>query len=109
MIHVLDELRVRPGHLAEVRGLVRETYEAAVTALGMTLERTWIAPAVELLDQPTDLLLLWAVDDTPAYWGARRGALADPRVAAFWQAVTPLLTHRGRRIMVDPDERGGRR
>jgi hypothetical protein len=105
MIHVLDELRVLPGRLADVRRLVRDGYEPALTALGMTLERTWVAPAVELLDEPTDLLLLWSVADTAAFWRARRGAVADPRVAGFWDTVTPMLAGRNRRIMVDPDDR----
>jgi hypothetical protein len=104
MIHVLDELRVRPGHLAEVRGRVQAGYEPALSDLGMTLTNTWVAPAVELLDDPTDLLLLWAVDDIPSYWQARRAALADRRVTAFWSEVTPLLAGRNRRIMVDPDD-----
>ena len=104
VIHVLDELRVLPGRLAEVRVLVRDTYEPAMTALGMARERTWIAPAVELLDEPTDLLVLWSVADTQAFWRARRGAIADPRVADFWDAVTPMLEGRNRRIMTDPDD-----
>jgi hypothetical protein len=105
MIHVLDELRVLPGHLADVRRLVHETYEPALIPLGMTREHTWIAPAVELLDEPTELLLLWSVEDTPAFWRARLGAMADARVADFWGAVTPMLESRNRRIMIDPDER----
>jgi hypothetical protein len=105
MIHVLDELRVLPGRLADVRELVRDAYEPALTALGMTRERTWIAPAVELIDEPTDLLVLWSVDDTAAFWRARRGAMADPRVAGFWDTVTPMLVGRTRRIMADLDDR----
>jgi len=104
VIYVLDELRVLPGRLADVRSLVRDPYERALTELGMTRERTWIAPAVELFDEPTDLLVLWSINDTAAFWHARRGSMADPRVVEFWEAVTPMLAGRNRRIMADPDE-----
>ena len=104
MIYVLDELRVLPGRLADVRSLVRDPYERALAELGMTRDRTWIAPAVELLDEPTDLLVLWSIRDTAAFWHARRGSMADARVVEFWTAVTPMLVGRKRRIMTDPDE-----
>jgi hypothetical protein len=104
MIHVLDELSVRPGCLGEVRRHVRQVYEPAAASLGMTLAHTWIAPAVELLDEPTDLLLLWALDDTAAFWRARTGAFGVPAVESFWADVTPLLARRRRRIMADPDD-----
>ena len=106
MIHVLDELRVLPGYLGDVRGLVRDTYEPALTELGMPLERSWIAPAVELFDEPTDLLLLWTAANTPAFWQTRRGAMTDARVAEFWDAVSPMLAGRNRRIMVDAAQAG---
>ena len=106
MIHVLDELRVVPGSLSHVRDLVREIYEPALTELGMALEHSWITPAVELFDEPTDLVLLWTVANTPAFWHARRGTMTDPRVAEFWDAAAPMLAGRNRRIMVDAAQAG---
>jgi hypothetical protein len=102
LIHVLDELSVPPGHLGEVRDRVRSIYEPAATAIGMTLVHTWIAPAVELLDQPTDLLLLWEVGDTAAFWSARSAGLGDRAFTGFWDGIDALLAGRKRRIMVDP-------
>ena len=104
MIHVLDALVVPPGNLPEVRARVREVYEPKAASMGMTLEHTWIAPAVELLDGPTELLLLWSAPDTPSFWRARSAGANDPEVALFWRALEPLLDGRTRRIMVDPDE-----
>jgi hypothetical protein len=104
MIHVLDELSVPPGRLAEVHDRVRSTYEPAATAAGMTLVHTWIAPAVELLDQPTDLLLLWEIPDTAAFWETRSAGLRDPAFTDFWAGLDPLLADRKRRIMVDPGD-----
>jgi hypothetical protein len=104
MIHVLDALSVPPGNLREVRARVRDVYRPLATSMGMTLQHTWIAPAVELLDRPTELLLLWALDDTAAYWKARSIGSRDPQVIAFWRELAPLLGSRTRRIMVDPDD-----
>jgi hypothetical protein len=70
--------------------------------LGMQLEHTWIAPAVELLDQPTELLLLWALDDVPAFWRVRTTAARDARVVAFWERIAPMVTRRERKLMCDP-------
>jgi hypothetical protein len=104
MIHVLDELSVRPGHLAQVRRQVSDLYQPAATSLGMTLMHTWLAPGVELQDDPTDLLLLWKVADTAAYWKARREGAQHPDVIEFWAGLSPWLTGRKRRLLVDPDD-----
>jgi len=104
MIHVLDALVVRPDHLAEVRARVRDVYEPVVEALGAQLANTWIAPPVELHDDPIELLLLWEYADTAAYWHMRRGAAGSEAVLAFWRDLDPLLVGRSRRIMVDPDD-----
>lgn len=104
MIHVLDALVVRPGTLDEVRDLVRDVYEPALGALGARLAHTWMAPPVELLDDPIELLLLWEYADTAAYWRVRRVAAGSAVVLAFWRDVGRLVEGRSRRIMVDPDD-----
>lgn len=95
MIHVLDELAVRPGHLQEVRDRVSEFYEPAVTPLGMRLANTWIAPAVELLDAPTELLLLWEIADRPTYWRMRSATSRDPVMLDFWRDLAPPAASTG--------------
>jgi hypothetical protein len=106
LIHVLDELAVPPGRLAEVQRLVRSSYEPLATAAGMTLVRTWITPAVELHDEPTALLLLWEIGDTSDFWRVRAAAARDPRLAGVWGELDPILQGRTRRVMVDPDDPG---
>jgi len=101
MIHILDELSVRPGFLAEVRRRVDDDYRPVVTDAGVRLVGCWMAPPVELLDDPTDLVLLWEVDGPDAYWHVKRTAARDPRVLAFWDGVGPMLADRRRRIMGD--------
>ena len=102
MVHVLDLLAVAPGHLDEVRRRVRDDYGLVMTELDVQLVHTWMSPAVELVDRPTELLLLWEVPDVAAFWRARRIAAEDARVLTFWDAVTPLLAGRERKLLCDP-------
>ena len=104
MINVLDVLTVQPGALAEVRTRVRDVYAPAIEVLGARLAQTWIAPPVELHDDPIELLLLWECTDTAAYWQVRVGAARSSTILAFWRDLEPLLVSRTRRIMVDPDD-----
>lgn len=99
MIHILDQLSVLPGHFKEVWRRVDEDYRPVVTDLGLRLAGCWMAPPVELLDDPTDLMILWEVDGVDEYWAVKRAAGRDPRVLAFWDSVGPLLADRERRIM----------
>src|SRR5579875_441471 len=62
VIHVLDGLVVRPGALSDVRRRLDEEYAPLVARIGMRRVHTWIAPAVELVDRPTELLVLWEVE-----------------------------------------------
>ena len=104
MITVLDVLAVLPGRLDEVRRIVRDDYAPLVEPLGMQLTRCWIHPGVELVDRPVELLLLWDLPDVASFWRARTVAARDPRVLAFWDAVTPLLATRERKVLCDPDD-----
>jgi len=106
VIHVLDTLAARPGLLVDVRRRVQEVYEPLVASMGMRVVHVWMAPAVELRDRPTELLVLWELDDVPAFWRMRVGAAQDPRVAAFWSSLDPMLADRTRRLMCDPDDAG---
>jgi len=104
VIHILDGLTVLPGSLGEVRRRIDEDYLPVAATLGMRRLHTWIAPAVELADRSTELLILWELDDVPGYWAAKRGGATDPQVGAFWSGLEPLLSGRTRRIMADPDD-----
>lgn len=99
MIHILDQLSVLPGHLSEVRRRLEEDYRPVITDLGLRWVGCWMAPPVELLDDPTDLVVLWEVDGVDGYWTVKRGAGRDPRVVAFWEGLRPMLAGRERRIM----------
>lgn len=102
MIHVLDVFMVLPGRLDAVRRRVEDDYQPLMVDLDMHLAHTWIAPAVELRDQATELVLLWELRDTAAFWRMRTTAARDPRVAAFWDGIAPMLAGRARKLMCDP-------
>jgi hypothetical protein len=104
VINVLDVLAVAPGHLDHVRRRMQDELVPLMVELDMRLLRTWMAPAVELIDRPTELLYLWELDDVAAFWRMRTVAAADPRVLAYWEAIDPMLTRRARRLMCDPDD-----
>lgn len=99
MIYILDELTVRPGQLAAVKARVRADYMPGVEARGMTLVDSWIAPAVELHDEPTQLLLLWSIPDEATFWKVKSGTAHDPTALQFWDDLSADLEGRSRRIM----------
>ena len=104
MIHILDVLRVEPGRIDDVLRRVRDEYEPLMRELDTALAHTCIAPAVEVVDRPTELLLLWALPDVAGFWRMRTAAAGDPRVRAFWHGIEPLVAGRERRLMCDPED-----
>ena len=104
MISVLDVLSVEPGRLDEVHRRVRDELLPLMAELDMTLLRTWMTPAVELLDRPTELLYLWELADVAAFWRMRTVAARDPRVLAFWAGIDPMIAGRERKLMCDPED-----
>lgn len=103
MIDVLDVLGVKPGHLNDVRRDVTAVYRPLVSEHGMQLANMWMSPAVELHDEPTELLVLWRLDRVAAFWRIRFD-IDDARLVQFWRDIAPRLAHRTRRIMCDPDD-----
>jgi hypothetical protein len=104
MISVLDVLSVEPGRLDDVHRRVRDELVPLMAELEMHLQRTWMTPAVELLDRPTELLYLWDLADVAAFWRMRTVAAGDPRVLAFWDGIGPMIAGRERRLMCDPED-----
>jgi hypothetical protein len=105
VIHILDVLVVAPGHLDDVRRLADDDYRPLMAEFDMQLVHRWIAPGVELADRPIELLLLWELPDVPSFWKMRSTAARDPRVMAFWEALTPMIETRERKLMCNPDDR----
>jgi hypothetical protein len=104
VIYVLDSLEVRFGRLNEVESRITSLYRPLVEPLGLRFCQKWIAPAVEVIDEPIELLLLWSLSDLRQYWRMRLKSAGIPEVQTFWRDLEPLLVGRTRRLMCDPDD-----
>jgi hypothetical protein len=71
-------------------------YGPLARAHGMTLEFSWVAPALWLPEDSNTLIIAWSVMGAPAWWGAIAGLRANPAAAAFWAKVAPLIHGRSR-------------
>jgi hypothetical protein len=99
-IYGLDEFSVHAEMLPAFETRYRDVYVPLARDRGMTLEHAWITPPAVLGDAPNSLLFIWSVPDAPAWWRMRYGAY-EPKVAAFWADVAPLVITR-RRIFLGP-------
>jgi hypothetical protein len=102
-IYVLDEMAVPPGRRQEVRTLIDEAYRPGAGQRGLRFERMCITPPLELDDEPTTLLLWWSLPDAAGFWAAKRGAVSDPAVSAFWSQVDRVVASRSRRFLAPLD------
>ena len=100
MIHILDEISVRPGMAAAYEAAYREAYFPLAEKRGMTLQNAWMTPPAPMPDKPNSLLFLWSVPDAPAWWRMRYGGF-DPQVSAFWETTEPMVLER-RRVFLGP-------
>jgi hypothetical protein len=73
----------------------------------LRFERMCITPPLELDDEPTTLLLWWSLPDAAGFWAAKRGAVSDPAVSAFWSEVDRVVDSRSRRFLSPLDETDG--
>ena len=97
-IYVLDRVKVRTGELRNYQARLRECYLPLARERGMTLVGQWIAPPIELIDAPNELVLLWSLPDTARFW-AMRSRSGDPEIAAWWEESDSLTLERERKFM----------
>ncbi|MCY1278226.1 hypothetical protein FXN65_05730 [Metapseudomonas lalkuanensis] len=97
MIHILDEIPLAPARLAPVLEALDQLYLPACAARGLTLERRWVSPPVEIPGQVNTLWLLWQVADVWAYYAMRSGA--GEEVRAFWDQVESHGEGRRRHVL----------
>ena len=103
-IYVLDELSVPPGRLKDVRSLMEAVYRPGAEERGLHLERICLTPPIPLDDEPTTMVLWWALEDAAAFWSMKRKSTADPEVAAFWRDVDRVVVARSRRFLLPIDQ-----
>lgn len=91
----VDEIAVTPGRRDEFLDLLRSRYVPAAEARG--LELVEIGSVTDSPDPDTDVVVTWRLGGVDAFWHARRGAMTDPGVTAFWDECAHLVTKRTRR------------
>ncbi|WP_342246694.1 hypothetical protein [Pseudomonas sp. OTU5201] len=101
MIHILDEIPLVAGRVAQVLEALDRLYLPACSGRGLTLEQRWVSPPVVVPGQPNTLWLLWRVADVPAYYAMRSAAGAEVR--AFWDLVEEGGSCRRRHVLGSAD------
>jgi hypothetical protein len=105
-VYVLDELVVPAGHLDTVRRSLEDDYVPAARRRGLQLEHLCITPPIELLDEPTTLVLWWSLPDAAGFWAMKRQTAGDEDLARWWQALDATLVSRRRRFLAPVEPRG---
>jgi hypothetical protein len=93
----IDDITLVPGGQARFLERLQSDYVSAARARGLELVEVALAPPTEAPDRETGVVLTWHLPDVDAFWTARRAALTDPAVAAFWAATADLVATRTRR------------
>jgi hypothetical protein len=102
-IYILDRITLQPGKLDEYRERLASLYLPGARQRGMELVGSWITPPLELDDTCNELVLLWSLRDTAAFWMMRGQAMTDPEVASWWEASDRLTVKRERRLMTSAE------
>ncbi|MEX0664364.1 MAG: NIPSNAP family protein [Acidimicrobiia bacterium] len=94
-VAILDRVTLPADEARPWLDRMRNTYAPGAEQRGMHLRGTWSghvgADAVEVC-------VLWELPDVAAFWTMRAAALADPSVAAWWDATDALALDRHRRV-----------
>jgi hypothetical protein len=97
-IYILDRVQLRPGQLQAYQQALRERYLPGARERGMELVGSWITPPLEI-DEGNELVTLWSLPSTEAFWAMRAAASASPELAAWWEESDQLTLSRERKIM----------
>ena len=102
MIHVLDEIVLRPERISEVLTLLEERYLPSAGGRGLTLQQRWLSPPVSVPGVTSTLWLLWQLPDAATYY-RMRGTIGMQAIE-FWAAVGELCESRRRHVMTAADQ-----
>jgi hypothetical protein len=103
-IWVIDEITTRPGQGKAFLDAYMTQYVPGATARGMTLTHRMIEPAMWLDDAPNRILLIWAMPNVDATWGAKHMARGDGDVLHWWEVEAPaFILSRRRSTLANAD------
>jgi hypothetical protein len=103
-IWVIDEITTRPGQGKAFLDAYMTQYVPGATARGMTLTHRMVEPAMWLDDAPNRILLIWAMPNVDATWGAKHMARGDADVLHWWEVEAPaFILSRRRSTLANAD------
>jgi hypothetical protein len=110
LIHVLDEIVVKPGLAGAYRQAFRAGYLPGAQRRGMRLEAAWQSPPGQEYDElPTTLYYLWSVEGVAGWWAMRLSRNPDGSderfdKLAWWQESDRMTLSRKRSLLTDQPE-----
>jgi hypothetical protein len=99
MVHILDQISVRPGCIREFMQCFEAEYLPAAQQRKMALQLRSVSPPVELDEHISEVFLLWQITEIGDFWSMRKEAKIDPSVAEFWQHCEPWIDTRSRKVL----------
>lgn len=99
LYYVLDQIKLKPGMTPAFLKRFREAYVGPAQEKGLKLVGSWTDPAFELEGRPTEVFVLWSMEDSNTHYAYRRLAGADPSIRGWWQECEQYQVSRVRRIM----------
>ncbi len=99
LYYILDQIKLKPGKLQMFLDRFNQQYVGAAEKRGQKLVGSWTDPAFELEDRPTEVFVLWSVEDSTVHYSMRRMAGQDPTVAQWWKECEDYQVTRARHVM----------
>ena len=99
MYYVIDEITVEPGKVEQFIARLGEEYVPGAEERELRLVGCWSSPPVEPQGETMQVVVLWSLEDSAAFWRQKHRAVADPAVEKFWQEADGYVIHRQRRYM----------
>lgn len=102
-IHIIDDIRVKPGCRDTVQALLNSDYVPLAIERGVELVGLWLFPPFEQADAPGDIVCMWKASSLQVWWGTRGHAERERRLTAFWERLEPYIVSRSQRLGRPPE------
>ncbi len=100
-IYILDQITAQPGQGEACFNAYMTEYAPGAKTRGMTLEFTWITPAVWLKDQSNILFIAWSVEGAGQWWAMSSQGRRDPKVFGWWDSTKTVVQSHERHYLSD--------
>jgi hypothetical protein len=97
-IRRIDDITLDAAGAAGFLDRLRSDYEPAARARGLELVDVSWTRRRSGSEEDARVVVTWQLADVDAFWVARRAAITDPSVVAFWDDAASVITSRTRRF-----------